>query len=197
MILLTLACTAEPEPCTDCDTGKVDVVEPYACGWEHGDPGNLESSGAEIGDTIANMSLYDQCGDEVPLYDFAGTWRIVFATAAWCTTCLDEVAALDDHGEAFVDETGIDFGYITLLFQGPQGDPAVPQDAPSYHEYVDSPRIPVVADPERAFLEATPYDGSVLPGKCLLSPEMELVHCWTGADNDDEALDMVRAEEGL
>jgi hypothetical protein len=29
-------------------------------------------------------------------------------------------------------------------------------------------------------LDAVPYDGARLPGKCVLSPEMELLHCAEG-----------------
>ena len=182
----------------DCSSDPLDEASScYACGWRRGDPGTLSSDGADYGDTIANITLYDQCGDEVPLWDFAGDWHIVFATAAWCTSCLGEAAELDELGQAFADETGIGFSYITLLFQGPTGDPAQPEDAPGYAEYVGNPTNPVVADPDRAILDATPYDGSTLPGKCLLSPQMEILDCWTGHYNDDEALDLIRIEEGL
>ena len=182
----------------DCGSDPLDGgLGCYACGWERGDPGTLSSTGSGYGDTIANMTLHDQCGDAVPLWDFAGEWHIVFATAAWCTSCLGEASELDDLGQAFADETGIGFSYITLLFTGPSGDPAVPEDAAGYHEYVGSPTNPVVADPARAILDSTPYDGSTLPGKCLLSPQMEILDCWTGHYNDDEALDLIRTEEGL
>ena len=55
----------------------------YSCGWAHDDPGNLTSSGAEIGDTMANISLVDQCGERVDLWDFYGSYHILYVTAAW------------------------------------------------------------------------------------------------------------------
>jgi hypothetical protein len=54
----------------------------YACGWPHNDPGNLTSTGAEIGDVIANLQMPDQCGEMVDLWDFYGEYRIIFTTTA-------------------------------------------------------------------------------------------------------------------
>ena len=55
----------------------------YACGWEHNDPGNLESTGDDEGDVIENLALVDQCGETVELWDFYGEYHILYVTAAW------------------------------------------------------------------------------------------------------------------
>ncbi len=55
----------------------------YACGWEHSDPGDLDNVGPEVGDTIGNLRMGDQCGEQVPLWDLAGQYWILFMTAAW------------------------------------------------------------------------------------------------------------------
>lgn len=55
----------------------------YACGWGHNDPQNLTSTGAERGDVIDNLQLYDQCEDLVDLWDFYGEYHILYMTAAW------------------------------------------------------------------------------------------------------------------
>ncbi len=69
-----LACVSDP----------LDAAEQcYACGWAHGDPGNLSSSGNDIGDTIADVDLHDQCGEDVRLWDFTGKYYILFLTAVW------------------------------------------------------------------------------------------------------------------
>ncbi|MBX3131307.1 MAG: hypothetical protein KF718_31595 [Polyangiaceae bacterium] len=90
--LALLGCGAEDERprLTHADAGPdVDVdanyeaKAPYACGWAHGDPGNLESTGAEEGDVIENVPLVDQCGETVPLWDFAGQYRMLFMTTVW------------------------------------------------------------------------------------------------------------------
>jgi hypothetical protein len=68
----------------DCVSDPLDSEEVcYSCGWAHNDPGNLESLGANPGDTIANVTLFDQCMEEVDLWDLAGEYHILFMTAAY------------------------------------------------------------------------------------------------------------------
>ena len=68
----------------DCSSNPTDPDEAcYACGWEHNDPGDLESRGSSVGDVIANISLVDQCGESVELWDFYGEYHILYLTAAW------------------------------------------------------------------------------------------------------------------
>ena len=68
----------------DCVSDPLDSEEAcYACGWEHNDPGTLASTGAEVGDVMASVTLTDQCGDEVDLWDFHGEYHVLFMTAAW------------------------------------------------------------------------------------------------------------------
>lgn len=74
---------------TDCD--EIEAVSdptdgdeiPYACGWPHNDPGNLQPTGAAIGDTLYDAELPDQCGDTVSLWDFYGKYQVLYITAAW------------------------------------------------------------------------------------------------------------------
>jgi hypothetical protein len=68
----------------DCVSDPLDADEAcYACGWPHNDPGTLEATGDEEGDTIANIEFWDQCGEEVELWDFSGEYHILFMTAEW------------------------------------------------------------------------------------------------------------------
>lgn len=68
----------------ECVSDPLDELEGcYACGWPHNDPGNLVSTGNAAGDVIANLELVDQCREEVPLWDFAGEYHILFITASW------------------------------------------------------------------------------------------------------------------
>lgn len=69
-----LACGSDPSD--DFDTC-------FACGWWQGDPGDLVATGSEVADTIENVTLIDQCGEEVPLWSFGGEYRILWITAAW------------------------------------------------------------------------------------------------------------------
>ena len=68
----------------DCVSDPLDGDEVcYACGWQHNDPGTFESEGADVGDTIDNIELVDQCGEDVDLWDLSGEYHILFQTAAW------------------------------------------------------------------------------------------------------------------
>ncbi len=69
----------------ECISDPLDADEScYECGWTHNDPGDLESDGNQVGDTIANFAMQDQCGEEVKLWDLAGDeYYILYMTAAW------------------------------------------------------------------------------------------------------------------
>ena len=69
----------------DCGSDALDPTDTcvYACGWGPNDPGDIESTGAELGDVMENIALVDQCGDMVNIYDFAGAYHILYMTAAF------------------------------------------------------------------------------------------------------------------
>lgn len=67
-----------------CESDPLDASDVcYACGWPKNDPGNLESTGDEEGDVIANIVMVDQCGEDVSMWDFYGEYHIIYKTAAW------------------------------------------------------------------------------------------------------------------
>ncbi len=67
----------------DCDTDPLDSAEScYTCGWGKNNPGSIETTGAEIGDIMDNISLVDQCGDMVDFYDLSGEYHILYMTTA-------------------------------------------------------------------------------------------------------------------
>ncbi len=68
----------------DCVSDPLDSDEVcYSCGWPHNDPGDLTSGGAEIGDTINNLQLVDQCGEALSMWDLYGEYHILMMTAEW------------------------------------------------------------------------------------------------------------------
>jgi hypothetical protein len=71
------------------------------------------------------------------------------------------------------------------VFQNSVGSPPEAQDAVDYAEALGDPDYPVVADPSEQVFSATGYDGSTLPGKCVLSPEMVMLECTSGHGNED------------
>ena len=69
---------------SDCSSDPLNAADAcYACGWQKNDPGTLSESGAEVGDTIGNLQLVDQCGETVSMWDFYGDYHVLFMTAAW------------------------------------------------------------------------------------------------------------------
>ena len=67
-----------------CGSNPADGKETcYACGWKRNDPKNLVSDGAGIGNIVDNITLPDQCGEQVSLWDFHGQYFIMYMTAAW------------------------------------------------------------------------------------------------------------------
>ena len=70
------------------------------------------------------------------------------------------------------------------IFQDTLGYVPDGEDALIYWEAIGDERIPVLADHGQRVIPATPYDGSALPGKCVLTPEMEILYCWTGHGNE-------------
>lgn len=78
-----VACTEAP-----LDTGVsggVDVPErdPYLCGWEQNDPGDLVSTGAWEGDVIADFSAPDQCGEDYRIWDGYGRYTVLVSVPFW------------------------------------------------------------------------------------------------------------------
>jgi hypothetical protein len=54
--------------------------------------------------------------------------------------------------------------------------------------------IPVLADPTKGTVAATPYDEAQRPGKCVLSPEMVMLTCYVG-ENDQQGFDAIIADQ--
>lgn len=178
---------------TDDTLDEVVNVEPYACGWEHGDPGTLTATGKQVGDTIRNLSFKDQCREDVPLWDFAGSYQILFMTATWCGSCITEARELETRTTDFVDRTGIPFHYTIVLFEDDLSQPPKAKDAVDYAETVDVYELPVLSSTDQGILTHTPYGGRTLPGKCILSPDMELLDCTEGHGDDAELFAAIEA----
>lgn len=183
----------------ECVSDPLDPDEQcYECGWAHGDPGGLESDGNDVGDTVANVDLIDQCGDDVPLWDLAGKYRILFITAAWCGACRSEAAEIPTRTEDLLDEfPEIEFEYAVILFEDYDGTAPEGDDAETYWGQLGEPGYPVLSDPAVDILMASGYGGAPLPGKLLVNPEMEILELRTGHGYPNWAFDFIRNDAGL
>ena len=98
---------------------------------------------------------------------------------------MTEAVSLESEVDAFVDETGIELSPLVVLFQDAYSETPDGEDAIGYHEDIEEPSFPVTADLEGRVFGTTPYDGSALPGKCVLTPQMEILTCMTGHGLED------------
>lgn len=80
--------------------------------------------------------------------------------------------------------------FMIVVFENNAGFPPSGSTAETYAEELGNPQIPVLADPDKAILTSTPWADSSLPGKCILTPEMEILECYTGHGNE-AAFDVV------
>ncbi len=110
---------------------------------------------------------------------------------------MTEAVSLPEEQEEFTAEHGdIPFQFIVLLAQDDVGAEPDGEDSVAYWEQLGSPEtMPVVADTQMASPEVTPWTGTNLPGKCVLSPDMEMIHCYSGHGNE-EAFEAVLEHAG-
>jgi hypothetical protein len=80
------------------------------------------------------------------------------------------------------------------LHEDVDGNPPDGQDALAYADAVKV-SIPVMADGSNQVLDATPWSGVARPGKCALSPSMELLACYNGED-DTPGFEAIQAHAG-
>ena len=153
----------------------------YQCGWKRSDPGNITASGTEEGDIILNIPFVDQCGESIPLYDFADGYNVLFMTTQWCGACAQEVEELEDKADRFLELYGFEVRYLIGVFQDNNASVPGPEVAEQYADGTEMTRFPVLADVDGLLIDNTPYEGLQLPGKCALSPEMEILGCATGS----------------
>jgi hypothetical protein len=92
-----------------------------------------------------------------------------------------------------VADTGIPFSYLLVLFQDTLGGLPDARVAADYSAAADEPSYPILADLTASVLEATPYEGHALPGKCILGPDLVLLDCRSGGDEDDWAFELIEA----
>lgn len=176
----------------DCVSDPLDADEScYACGWPHADPGTLQETGSALGDVLGNISGVDQCGEDVALYDLLSGYRLLFITTVWCGACKAEARELGERTDGILEATGVDFSYAIVLFQDATGGAPVPANGEGYWSDVGEPAFPVLANEAQDILDVTPYDGTPLPGKCVISPAGEIVACNHGHGEDDWAADAI------
>jgi len=72
-----------------------------------------------------------------------------------------------------------------VLFENSAGLPASADTAIDYWTDMGEPPFPVVADGSHQVINDTPWEAEYLPGKCALTPDMEILGCYTGHGNGE------------
>jgi hypothetical protein len=90
---------------------------------------------------------------------------------------------------AFELEKGVPFTYVLILIDGNGGLPT-PKEAEQWAE--ESGLVtPVLADFGGTMVNQMPFEGEI-PARCAVTPEMELMGCYTGDPGErDAALDAI------
>ena len=91
----------------------------------------------------------------------------------------------------------MEFSFLFALYEGGSGNPAVFEDCESYSETIGSPNFPVFADGTGKIKGATPMTQNTHPEMCALTPEMEIISCYSGHGGYQGALDDIKAHAGL
>jgi len=78
-----------------------------------------------------------------------------------------------------------------VIFENTGGFPADASTAIGYWTDMGEPELAVMADGSRQVVDLTPWEGQYLPGKCALTPDMEILGCYTGHGNDQLFADIL------
>lgn len=133
--------------------GSVEDIDIDFC-TQHADPG-LDIP-ASLGAPVVHWSTVDQYGEDFELCDLGGRPILLDISASWCGPCQGMAAWMAGQSEsndlapwaalrALVAEG--ELHWLTILIEGPEGDPATIEDADSWHTAYPNDNIPVVIDP--------------------------------------------------
>jgi hypothetical protein len=72
---------------------------------------------------------------------------------------------------------------VIALYEGVLDPLPSGEEMADYAEYIGSPGFPVLGDQTGRLIEASGWDGSSMPGQCVLAPDMTMLDCYTGEDD--------------
>jgi hypothetical protein len=100
--------------------------------------------------------------------------------------------SLASRQQQFLAETGLPFSYMIVVNKDGNNQPPTGDTATAYATTVGA-TYPVLADPTDGVAMGSPWNGSTLPGKCALAPDMTILTCWTGGGEDTQGYDAIKA----
>ena len=96
----------------------------------------------------------------------------------------EAVSLVDHHAEFAAEHSDVPFSFLVVVFEESLGETPSAQTAVDYAEAIDWPDFPVAADTDDTIINNSPWEGNALPGKCVLTPDMEILQCYTGHGNE-------------
>jgi thiol-disulfide isomerase/thioredoxin len=150
-------------------------------------PAPTDVVGWAPGDTLPDLIVKDQFGDEVSLHQFAGRLLIVDVSAVWCVPCQNLAPELELLANELADD---EVTVITLLSEDVTGGPAVATDAEAWATEFALTGL-VGWDPQGLLDDIPEITG--YPSTVLVDPSMHVV------ETDFERLDadlLARAAAG-
>ncbi len=155
----------------------------YLCGWPDAEPPAWEGPWTvEVGQTLPDGWLRDQCLENLRLHDFSGRWLVIDVSAMDCPPCQDMAAGERAFIETLARE-GVDLEVVTLLAPS-LSDPLGQTSLSMQLEWVSAFQLqsPVLAD--RGWgawvLGAALGQDFAYPAWAVVSPDLEVVAVGTG-----------------
>ncbi len=147
-----------------------------------------EGARAEVGNRFLRVTLVDQFGEMVDLYDFAGHGKnvVIDLSAGWCPPCRDLASYLDgediglDAGARDAVNAG-DVYWVTFIGEDESGGPAGQRAAKSWARDFPHPKIAVLGDKEAITVD---YAVEAWPTLLLLNENMKIKRITAGVDPD-------------
>lgn len=181
---------------TDLSTPRND---PYACGWSTCNPGDLVTDQVFAQDAVApNFWLEDDCGDQVELWDFWGSYVVLDSSSPDCGFCLVMAEEAPTFATAMAD-LGIPARVVTLLNASLSAVNQPPEDAAwaSWLARYDHGE-PILKDRGYGYATIGQVLGEDLgyPAWAILRPDLTVLAVGAGYDSWETFVMIIQADAG-
>ncbi|MBM4392005.1 MAG: hypothetical protein FJ090_12860 [Deltaproteobacteria bacterium] len=166
-----------------------------SCGWPMCNPGGpTESYVLATGGTFPNARLFDQCAEQVDIWDFWGRYLVIDSSAPDCGPCIAIAQEEAAWVEAMAAE-GIEVEWITLL-NSSLGAINLPASSEQVDEWIEGTGTTGAVLQDEGFAYAVMpayagYDsGMSYPTMMVVNRDMELIG-WDGGYNGDDPFGVI------
>ncbi len=180
----------------------------YEGGWPYNpdkdsyDAPSLSDATFAVGEPLARVTMVDQFGDEVDLYDLAGHGKpiLIDISAEWCGPCNylsmwlsgDDQAGFDSYWPNVDDKVNAgEIIWVTVIGESSNGA-ATPDTVANWDEDYPNELIPVLADESHGF--ADKYLANAWPTVIMMDENLEIIAMPDGTQEGHwAAMEMVNA----